>query len=272
VYAIAFSPDGKILATGAADRTTKLWNFPSAELLRTLMGHTGTVYSIAFTGAGSELATAGGDNCVSCWNLKDTRLGWSEKCPDALYAVAFVRDSAVCGGVAPQLSRHPGSRCQRISDHQGIYSLAVSSSTVLVAAGTGDGGILFWDPTSNRQHWLTGHHNDVVWCVTFSPDGRRLATAGYDRKVIVFDVQTRNPIFTITDHTAAVYSVSYNPGANLLRTVGRDGKIAVWDAETGAPIKVIEARTEWGLDAAWSPDGTKVAIAGEDRMVRVYDL
>jgi WD40 repeat protein len=272
VYAIAFSPDGKVLATGAADRTTKLWDFPSGAPLRTLMGHTGTVYSIAFTNKGSELATAGGDNCVSCWNLENTRLGWSEKCSDALYAVAFVRDTAVCGGAASQLSRHPGARKQRIKDHQGIYSLAVSSSPLLVAAGAGDGSILLWNPTSNRQDWFTGKHSDVVWGVAFSPDGRRLASAGYDRKVLVFDVNTRGLVFTITDHTAAVYSVSYSPDAKLLRTVSRDGKIALWDAATGDRVKVIEARTEWGLDAAWSPDGTRVAIAGEDRMVRVYDL
>jgi WD40 repeat protein len=115
-------------------------------------------------------------------------------------------------------------------------------------------------------------HTDLVYGLTFSPDGRTLATSGYDRLVRLWDVVTGKEIRTLRDHSDAVYSVAFSPDGKLLATAAADRAVKVWDAATGARLHTLGDSTDWVYSLAWSPDGRHLAAAGVDKSIRVWEV
>ena len=116
---------------------------------------------------------------------------------------------------------------------------------------------------------LTGHAG-AVWSVAYQPDGTRLATAGVDGTVRIWDTGTGEQLHALTGHTGAVWSVAYQPDGTRLATAG-DGTVRIWDTGTGEQLHALtgHAGTVWSV--AYQPDGTRLATAGGDGTVRIWD-
>ena len=111
-----------------------------------------------------------------------------------------------------------------------------------------------------------------VETVAFSRDGRRLASAGWDRSVKVWDVATGQEIRTLLGHTSNVYGVAFSPDGRLLATAGLDGAVRLWDVGTHRPIGTpLTGHTDHVLAVDFSPDGTLLASASFDGTVRLWD-
>jgi WD40 repeat protein len=115
-------------------------------------------------------------------------------------------------------------------------------------------------------------HKDTVYGLDFSPDGKTLATCGYDRLVRLWDAATGKDVRTLKDHSDAVYGVAFSPDGKLLATGAADRSVKVWDATTGARLHTLGESTDWVYAVAWSPDGRHLAAAGVDKSIRVWEL
>jgi WD40 repeat protein/serine/threonine protein kinase len=113
-------------------------------------------------------------------------------------------------------------------------------------------------------------HTAAVSAVVFSPDGLRLASAGYDRAVRVWDVQSGALLRTMTGHTDVVYGVSFSPDGERIASAGWDGTVRVWDAGDGRELACFRGHGEAVWRVAFSPDGTRVASLSH-HSVRVWD-
>jgi hypothetical protein len=118
---------------------------------------------------------------------------------------------------------------------------------------------------------LTGH-KDAILDLAFSPNGKLLATAGYDRLIKVWDVASGKELRTLKDHSDAVYGVSFSPDSLLLASGSADRAVKIWDVNTGGRLLTLSESTDWVYTVAWSPDGQHVVAAGVDKSIRVWQI
>jgi len=115
-------------------------------------------------------------------------------------------------------------------------------------------------------------HKDAILDLTFSPDGKTLATCGYDRLVKLWDAETGRLVRELKDHSDAVYGVAFSPDGALLASGSADRAVKVWQVADGKRLYTLADSTDWVYAVAWSPDGKRLAAAGVDKSIRVWDV
>ena len=243
VHAVAFSPDGRLLASGLQDARTELWDSITGQHQRTLTSHTGPIHAVAFSPAGRLLASANEDKTVRLWD--------------------------------PVTGRHE----RTLTGHtRGVGGVAFSPDGRLLASASGDKTVRLWDPVTGRhQRTLTGHVGPVN-AVAFSPDGRLLASASGDKTMRLWDPATdqdgRTLMGPLVGHTGWVRSVAFSPDGRLLASASEDKTVRLWDMATGQDGRTLMGpfmgHTGWVRSVAFSPDGRLLASAGDDGTVRLW--
>jgi WD40 repeat protein len=117
---------------------------------------------------------------------------------------------------------------------------------------------------------LRGHSSQVT-SVSFSPDGKRLASASYDQTVKVWDAQRGQEVLSLNGHTGGVSCVCWSPDGKRLASAGNDKIVKVWDAQSGQELLTIRGHTDMVNSVCFSPDGKRLASASNDKTVRVWD-
>ncbi|WP_242540478.1 toll/interleukin-1 receptor domain-containing protein, partial [Trinickia mobilis] len=124
---------------------------------------------------------------------------------------------------------------------------------------------------ASMQIALLSGHQEPVDSAVFSPDGKRVVTASWDRTARVWDAATGKQIALLSGHQGWVYSATFSPGGQRVVTASRDRTARVWDAATGKQIVQLSGDQGWVYSAAFSPDGRRVVTASADRTARVWD-
>jgi WD40 repeat protein len=148
------------------------------------------------------------------------------------------------------------------------FSAALTPSTGS-GQGTGAG-------TAKELFTLSGHKG-YVYAVTYSADGKRIATAGGDGTAKVWDAATGQELLTLTGHTGALYDVAFSPDGKLLGTASSDGTAKVWNVSSGSgrseqPLTLYNPNAQLIDGIVFSPDGKRLAVAGGDGTARIYAL
>lgn len=195
VQCLAFSPDGRTLATGADDRVVKLWNVASGGEIRTLTGHTVEILDVAFSPNGRVLASGAVRGSTSEVKLWDVTTGKEIRSlpgrPGG--AVAFSLDGKFLASGYTEITLwdvETGNHLRSMLKNPRHLSLtlAFSPNGKLLASGSSDGTVGVWDVATSSQLEAFARHGDRVVSVAFSPDGKFLASASYDGTVLLWDM------------------------------------------------------------------------------------
>ncbi len=202
VYTVRFSPDGKILASGGADRKIRLWNTDTGKIIYTLDGHQDAVTAVQFMPNGKILISAGADRTIRFWDLERNQL------------------------------------LKTIEAHeQKIHALAVSRDGHTIVSGSSDRSVQLRQLGTTIQHVFQGHQ-DAVLTVAISADGQTIASGSIDGTICLWDADTQKLVASFLAHQSAVKSIVFQPSGTNFISASWDRSIKVWQA-VRAPSSMI---------------------------------
>jgi RNA polymerase sigma factor (sigma-70 family) len=246
VLSVAFSPDGKILASGSGARNprspklgceVKLWDVQAGKEKQTLKGHTGTVMCVVFSPDGKTLASGGlEDKAIKLWD------------------VATGKEQAT------------------LNSSDQVVSVAFSPNGKTLASGTWDNTVRLWDVATGKEQAVLKGHAGIVWSVAYSPDGKTLASGSLDQTIKLWDVQTGKEQATLKGHTKEVRSVAFSPDGKSLASASDDKMVIVWDVTLGKMKRTLKGHTHWVWSVAYSPDNDTLASGSWDKTTRLWDV
>jgi small GTP-binding protein len=227
---IAWSPDGRMLASPSDDTTIRLWDFKTGKCIRVLKRHKKGVSKVAYDPAGSILASGGFDGKINLWD-------------------------PASGKLIRELDMH------RIR----VMDIAFDPAGSILASGGFDGKINLWNPASGKLIRMLEGHGKGAMSVAFDPAGSILASGGFDGRIKLWDPVSGKLIRTLEGRTSEIPEVAFDPQARVLASSGGAGsKIEIWDPVNGRLLRILEGHTGWVTGVRFFNDGRLIASKGLD--------
>lgn len=290
VWSVEFSPDGKTVATSSFDNTVRLWDWKSGENLQTFTGHSDLDRSIAFSPDGKILATSG-EGQIKLWSTStgESVLILGEKQTkehsDAVLSMRFSGDgqTLVSSSTDSYTALDVGTIFWNIATGKPTQTLI--SKRIFTVAPSNDGKTLAVNfgadiklvNLANIQSFKTlKGHSQAIAEVSFSPDGKVLASGSKDTTIKLWDTLSGKELKTLRGHDEEVRAVTFSPDGKVLASGSEDGAVRLWDVNTRLRIKTLQQDGRGNtlgnqvMSLAYSPDG-KFLAGGSFNKVLVWD-
>ena len=230
VTSVAFSADGKTLASASHDGTLRLWDVTTGKERTTLGKYAGCVGCVAISPDGKTMASGIIGSPVPHPDLKNVKL-WE----------------VTTGTVRAKLKGHIGY----------VHSVAFSPDGKSLASGSSDGTVKLWELVTGQERATFQGHTSHVVSVAFSPDGKMLASGSDDKTAKLWDVATGRERALLQGHTEVVMSVSFSPDGKMLASGSGDKTVKLWEVATGKARITFNGHTEVVHSVAFSPDSPR---------------
>jgi WD40 repeat protein len=261
VNSLAMGPKGFTLVSGSQDKTIKLWNPQTGQLLHRFFGHTSGVDSVAISPDGKRLVSGSSDRTILAWN----------------FSSRFAIERFYSHSGSPYSHRFGA-----------VNSVAFSPDGKIVASGSEDKTIKLWNPRSGELLCKLEGHLDGVLCLNyaipydiennlatdnFNPHKyHTLASGSADGEIKFWCFGFWESLQTLTGHIGVVNGVTFSPDGQILASAGGDGTVKLWSVQTGELLKTFQGHSDEVLSVTISPDGKTLASGSKDGTTNIWDL
>ena len=277
VNCVAFSPDGKRLATGSVGDPVQIWDSATGKIVKTLPEQ--NVVSLAFAPDGQTLGVGGRDQVV-VWNLETGRAVFKREEALGQFRIAFspVGTLLVIGKRGGPLQHDGGSaelwdyvtgELKQVFPESGGY-VALSPRGDQLATGNWNQTIKIWDLASGQL--VRSLKTGGVIAMAFSPDGQTLATSHWGPEVQLWDVTTGQQIGSLTNNQHKVWSLAFSPDGRFLATGGADQMVRLWDVATRQQTEQLKGHGSEVMSVAFSADGQTLASGSKDKTAMLWSV
>jgi WD40 repeat protein len=260
IEALAATRDGKKIASGGEDRLVKIFDVDGGSVLFDLKGHAGQVHAVAFSPDGKLLASGGEDKTEPAKEPKKEPKKEVKKDKD--------KDKKDKKDKKESDKKESDKKEPPKKDAKDPKEVKKDPQEVKKDPPV---PILLWNAETGKDAGTLPGPARAVTCLAFNPDGTRLAAAGLDGTIHLFDVPGKKLLRTLTAHDG-VWAVAFSKDGKTLATGGYDWKIKLWDADKGVELRTIVAHNNTVTCLAFSPDGQHLASGGLDQMIRIWSV
>jgi WD40 repeat protein len=304
VDAVAYSPDGKLIATGDMVGDVTIRDAATGKILASAK-HGQYVFSVAFSPDGRYLATGSSDGKIRLLDVSPA--GMQNQAPlmktlpghgDGVLSVRFSPDSRwLASGSYDNSARvwdvAIASQLQELKGHSWwVWSAEFSPDGSRLVTASQDGSAVVWErkapsPLYSQRTKFSGH-NGAVYSARFSPDGKLVATGGYDKLVMIWNPDDVKPVdikarlnnepdpkpnyARLSGHDGPVRSVSFSPNGQLVLSGSEDNTLRIWDVAAGESLKTLRGHGQPVRACVFSPDKKMALSGGDDNSVRVWNV
>lgn len=278
VYALAWSPDGRRIASGGLDRMVQVRETMTGVSSLIYRAHASSISALAWAPDGHSIASASLDKTIQVWNaLNGERLSTYDEHSGMIYALAWSPDgkyiaSTSGGGTNNSVQVWGAITGQTIfSSHDASYwsrALAWSPDGKCLAVGFWR-EVQLWNLTRKVKIATYRGHNNWIRALAWSPDGKHIASACEDNTVQVWDTTKERPLVTQRGHSEWVGSVVWSPDSKHIASASKDNVIYVWNATTGAVLLTKRGSGASVQALLWLPDGKHIVSASSDGTIQI---
>jgi WD40 repeat protein len=292
VNSLAFSRDGKFLASGGSDNQVKIWRVFDGKLVRNFQGDSlDRFQTVVFNDKGNLVAAGSSDGSIRVWSMQTGRqLKKFQAHEGQVRCVAFLPGSdeivsssgALRDFTGRQYSQDPSIKFWRLSRHRlkkkinphtaTVSALLFSRNGRYMASGSLDKTVKLWSSSRTKHLRTFQKHTAGILSLGFSPDGRLLATGSYDNSVRIWRTSDGTLLNSGTVHKYSVKKVAFSADGRVLATTGGGSILGFWSVPDLRPLKKIRVPGGQIRALAFSPVTGLFATGGTDHAVRMYRL
>ena len=277
VFDVAFSPNGKIIASASYDHIIRLWDVNSGMCLKELKGHEDYVLSVCFNSDGTSLLSASQDKTIRKWNLQKgicTKIfiGHTNTVFSAKYNCECDKIVSSSWDETVRIWDVDSGECIRVlQGHKyGSYSATFSKDGKRVVAGTGYVDILLWDVQSGKCIKKLEGHKDIVGSVCFTPDEMYIISGSKDYTIRIWNTDSGCCEKIFTGHKGQVNSVCCDKTGTYIVSASEDNTILVWDFATGTVVSEMTKHVGGVTNIRWDSKDMKLVSSSYDQTIRIW--